>query len=58
MTVVVPPKAATVENRVTTRPEETSSKGFDKVFAVLREQFLTGGRAGSAATICLHQAQE
>jgi DNA-binding FadR family transcriptional regulator len=40
--VIVPPKAKTLKTSAITCPEETSSKGFDKVFAFLREQFLTG----------------
>jgi hypothetical protein len=58
MTVATAPKATTVENRVVTRPEESPSKGFDKVFACLREQCLTGGPVGSVAAIRLCRAQD
>ena len=40
--MVIPLQAKTLENGAITRPEETSSKGFDKVFAFLRDQFLAG----------------
>ena len=39
---VVPPKAKALKTSTITCPEGTSTKGFDKVFAFLREQFLTG----------------
>lgn len=42
ISVVIPLQAETLDNSAVTRPEETSSKGFDKVFAFLREQFLAG----------------